>query len=420
MGYITLFVLAFTAISLAFGALYGCVRGRNRAILRLVIVLACIVAAVLARGFVVEKLMAIEISDGKSLQGMLEEAFTSGDANIPAQLQDLVFTLVEIIGGLIVFFLLFFVLRVVSIILFMILKIWVKKGEKKRKGMGALVGLLQGAIIAFVICAPITGIFAQVDKISHIQLNNKPLFELPKEIGITEYIESVPGKIYGTTGNWFFNLVSSGETADGKDVSIEDTCDIVVAVSGIADTVTNLTTKLENIDPDASPEEHVNTMKDIGNSLVEIGNSLNNLSTDAKEMVNDMIDSVKEIITNEGGEDIPPEVEEFLDNFNIDNINFVATGKAINGIASFVEKTELNPETSAPVTQEEVNDIVNGLAANEIILDMISSAGGEGEDMQLAEIEDATHRELFTNAITNTTLSDENKDMLKNLFGLNN
>ncbi len=416
MGYITIFVLAFTALSLGFGALYGCVRGRNRAILRLIIVLACVVGAILTRGLVVEKLMTIEISDGKSVQGMLEEAFTNGDANIPAEIQNLVFTLIEIIGGLIVFFLLFFVLRIVSIILFMILKIWVKKGEKKRKGIGALVGLVQGAVIAFVVCAPVTGILSQVDKISHIQMNNKPLFELPEEIGIADYVESAPGKFYGTTGNWFFNLVSSGETEDGDDISIEDTVDIVVAVSGIADTVTNLTTKLEGIDPDAPVEEQITTIKDIGSSLVEIGNSLNGLSSDAKEMVNDLVGSVKELITSEAGDDMPPEVEEFIDNFKIEDINLVATGKAINGIAAFVEKTEINPELADTVTQDEVNDIVNGLAANEFILDMIA---GAGEDVQLAEVADSQYKTMFETAISNTTLDAENKDMLKNLFGLN-
>ena len=159
-------------------------------------------------------------------------------------------------------------------------------------------------------------------------------------------------------------------------------------------------------------------MKDIGNSLVDIGNSLNDLSGDAKEMVNDMVGSVKEMISGEAGEDMPPEVEEFLDNFSVENIDLVSTGKAINGIASFVEKTEVNPEQASTVTQEEVNDIVNGLAANEFILDMISSAGGEGEDMQLADIEDSSHREMFTTAIEGTTLDAETKDMLKNLFGL--
>ncbi len=417
MGYITIFVLAFTALSLAFGALYGCVRGRNRAILRLAIILVCIATAVIARGFVVEKLMAIEISGGKSIQGMLEEAFTSGDVNIPDQLKDLVFTLVQIIGGLIVFFVLFFVLRVASEILFMILKIFVKKGQKKRKGIGALIGLLQGAIIAFVVCAPITGMLSQVNKVSNIKINDKALFELPEEIGISDYLDSPAGKIYNTTGNWFFNLVSSGETADGKDVSIEDTVDIVVAVSGIADTVTNLTTKLENINEDMTPEETITTMKDIGNSLVDIGKSINGLSTDAKEMVNTMMDSVKELISDQAGEDMPPEVEEILNDFDIDDINLEATGKAINGIASFIEKTELNPETAEPVTQQEVNDIVNGLAENQFVLDLISSAS-EGESVSLIEIEDENYQTLFTNAIESTTLDAEGKDMLLNLFGL--
>ena len=416
MGIITIFVLAFTALSLGFGALYGCGRGRNRALLRLIIILACVAAAIIGRGFVVEKLMSIEISGGQSVQGMLEEAFTSGDMNLPAQLQDLIFTLIEIIGGLIVFYVLFFVLRVASEFLFMILKIFVKKGAKKRKGIGALIGLLQGAVIAFVVCSPITGLFAQVNKISNVKINGEPIFELPEEIGISDYLDSPAGKFYDKAGNWFFNLVSSGETEDGKDISIEDTVDIAVAVAGIADTITNLTSKFENIDTDMTPEENIDMLKDIGSSLIEVGNSINGLSSDAKEMVNTMVDSVKELINEQAGEDMPPEVEEVLDNLNINNINLVATGKAINGIASFVEKTELE-ENAESVTQEEVNDIVNGLAENTFILDLIT----ESEDIdEIVEIDDPTYRQYFENAINATSLDLAGKDSLKTIFGLNN
>ena len=415
MGYITLGIVAFTLISVVFGGLLGLMRGRNRAILRLCLILASIGIAIYFRETVVQYVMNFNI-DGGTIRDMLSEMLNDIGTDLPEAIKTLIFTLVEILIGLVAFFIVFFVLSLLSwMIVFPVCKIFIRKGKKRRTLVGGLVGLIQGVVVAFVICAPLTGMIVQVDKVSQVKLEGERLFEIPSEIGTTEYLESTPGVIYNTTGGWLFNLVTSTKDENGKKVSIDDTCDIVVTVAGIADTVTQLTDKVESMTSGtATPQEQIDAIKSVGDSLVEIGNSIENLSTDAKTIVNDLVDSVKEMVSSEGGE-IPPEVEEFLDDFDVNNLKLASAGKAMNGIATYIEKTSEEFDNNEPVTQEDVDNIVNGLADNSFIVNLIVGDGNEAP--QIIEL-DAENESKFTTAINNTSLSEDDKNTLRQLFGL--
>ena len=416
MGYISLGILAFTGISLLFGWLFGLMRGRNRAILRLCLIVLSVIVAIVARKAVVGAVMNLNLGDGTVME-MITEALNSGETQLPQAIQDIVFALVEIIIGLVSFFVILLALSFVTwLIVFPICKIFVKKGAKKRVLAGGLVGLIQGLVISFVVCAPLTGIIIQVDKVSGVQMQGKPLFEIPAEVGTDEYIASAPGKIYDATGSWFFDIVTSTKDASGKKVSIDDTCDVVVAVAGIADSVTQLTSKVDSMTSEtATPQEKVDTMKSVGDSLVEIGNSLENLSGDAQAIVNDLVSSVKEMITGDSEEPLPPEIEELLTDFKVEDLKLASAGHAINGIANYIEKTSDEFETTEPVTQEDVNNIVNGLADNTFIVDLIA---GEGESApQIIEVSEE-NKALFENAVNNTTIDEEQKNTLRELFGI--
>ena len=416
MGYISLGILAFTAISLIFGWLFGLMRGRNRAILRLCLIVLSIVIAIFARETVVGIVMNLDLG-GQTIPDMINEALNSGETQLPQAIQDIVFALVEIIIGLVAFFIILLALSFVTwLIVFPICKIFVRKGAKKRVFAGGFVGLLQGLVIAFVVCAPLTGIIIQVDKVAGVQMQGKPLFEIPAEVGTDEYIASAPGKIYDATGSWFFDIVTSTKDASGKNVSIDDTCDVVVAVAGIADSVTQLTSKVDSMTSEtATPQEKVDTMKSVGDSLVEIGNSLEDLSGDAQAIVNDLVSSVKEMISGGSEEPLPPEIEELLTDFKVEDLKLASAGHAINGIASYIEKTSDEFETTEPVTQEDVNNIVNGLADNTFIVDLIA---GEGESApQIIEVSEE-NKAMFEDAVNNTTLDEEQKNTLRELFGI--
>ena len=411
MGYLTLGVLILTVVGLGFGALFGMLRGRNRAILRLVLIVVSVALAIALRGVVTDLIMDIDFGGG-TLKQMLSESFTQGDSALPESFQTLIFSLIEVMIGLIAFFLLFIVLRLLTwMIVYPICKIFVKKGEKKRKGFGALIGLAQGLIIAVAVWGPFTGIIMQMDKLSKIEMQGERVVQLPDELGVDEYVNSPFGKVYNGMGGWLFDILSSTTTEDGKSVSIEDTCDVVEALAGVGDVVNDLQGSIELIGKaDATNKERMDAMKGVGQKLIELDEKIESLSDDAKTLVNDLLADTKELLKDENGE-IPPEIEEIFNDIDVDNLNLGALGGAVNGVANYLEKTDEDYTGTEEVTQDEVNAIVNGLASSSLVL-------GLAETGNIVTI-DTEHQAMFSTAVDNTTLSAEDKDALRTLLGLN-
>ena len=408
---ISTIVLLITAVAVAGGVLFGYFRGFNRSALRAVLVIVSLGAAIAFRGAVTGFLMDLDVG-GETLKQTLVASLS--DASLPVALQDLVMVLVEIIIGIAAFLVVFLALCLITwLIVYPICKIFVKKGAKKRRLLGAVVGLVQGCIIAFAFCSPVTGLVVQIDKISALELDGQPVIEVPAEMGVAEYIESAPGKLYNSIGGWFFDMLSSGKTADGKNVSVDDAVSVVVAVGDIANTVTQVGDSMSVMtDPDATPQQQIEAMQTLGDSLVAIGGAVDALSDDAKTIVNDVVSSLSEM----AGSELDPEIQDIIDNFDISAIDFAAAGNAINGIATYIEKTDDSFDNSEPVTQEDVNKIVNGLADNELILSLVT----QGDEVPtLVEIQDTEHKQLFETAISGSSLSADDKDALRALFGIN-
>jgi flagellar biosynthesis/type III secretory pathway M-ring protein FliF/YscJ len=82
---------------------------------------------------VVDTVMGIKVG-GKTLKATIAGAFSTGGMEFPESIQNLVFALVEIIIGMVAYFVILIVLRLVSwIILFPLLKIFVKREENKNE-----------------------------------------------------------------------------------------------------------------------------------------------------------------------------------------------------------------------------------------------------------------------------------------------
>ena len=183
MGILTIVMIALSAVALVFGMLYGMGRGRNRSILRLILILGCIAGAIFLREPVVEFLMEIEVAKGETVFEML---YGSIAGELPQGLSNFVVLLIGMIINLAIYFILFFLLRIVSwLILFPILKIFVKTEIDKRKGAGAIIGLIQGIVIIFAIVIPLNGLAIQVDKLSQIKM------EMPNESEQTQQTQPV-------------------------------------------------------------------------------------------------------------------------------------------------------------------------------------------------------------------------------------
>lgn len=417
---LSLIMTALTAVALVFGALFGMMRGRNRSILRLIMIIACIVAAFLLRGVVLDTIMGIETPEG-TLKEMLVAGFNQGDNPLPQSIQNLVFALIEMLVGLVSYFVLFFALRFISgIILFPILKIFVRKGLKKGVLFGGVVGLIQGVVIAFAVLVPLNGLFLTVNEISKIEIEDKPIVEMPSELGFDEFVNSPISKLYGSVGGWYFDSMTNVKMEDGKELNIGDACDMVTTVTGLASSVTEITESMDVLSKEtAKPEEKVEAAKEVGQKLMEIGDKIDNLSDDATEVINGIIDDVKQMIQTES-EGNSEGLDELFDNLNLEELNLKSVGQGLTGIATYIEKTELKTEETEEVTQDDVNNIVQGLAGSTTILDLISSSvGGEGTPELVPVPEE--HQEMFKTAIESIEeekLTSEQKQMLKDMFGV--
>lgn len=412
MGILTIVILGLTAVALLIGALSGLIRGRNRAILRLIMIVVCAGVAILLRGTLTKILMEIEI-DGESLKQMLVSMLATGETQLPEAVTNLAFALVEVIIGLLSYFLLFFALRIVSfIIIYPICKIFVKKGRKTRRLWGALVGLLQGIIVAFVVLSPATGLIVQVEKLSSVKMEGKPLIEIPQEIDLKEYTESTAGQLYISIGNWYFNILTSGTTADGMNINLEDTIDTVHTVLGLADTVTGLGDSMSALsNPESSPEDKIDALDQTGDALIALGNQIDGLDDGAKEMINELLGSVADMIPSDPEDENSQAMKDALSDLTLDDLNVAGVGQAMKGVSSVMENVK--NETIEEITQDDIDNIVNGISSNEFILEMLPS---DTAFIDVSEL-DSDLANKFEDALADVE-DPETKAKLEALFGL--
>ena len=504
MGYISLGLLIITLVSVGFGALLGLMRGRNRALLRLAIIILCLVLALVLRSSI-SKFMSTFQYDGMPISDWLVLQVTSGiGMTVPDSIVNLVMALIEIVVGLVVFMLSFILLSAVTMILFWILKIFVPAGDKipqediemdeeqegkrrkpakrqkqkynRHRGFGTIIGTVQGALVAFVLCVPLTGLFVQVDKVSQIKIDGEPILgdSIPPELGLSNFSEAGIGKVYMATGGWFFDTLTSAKDESGNKVSLDATIDVVTTVTGVADSFTAVTENLGAITSEsATTEERVDAMKAVGQSFKEIGESMDALGDDAKDMINNVLSSVLEMFggtgdgsgngegsgsgsgssegtgsgdqtgsgegsgdgsgsgegegsvdqggnegsgsVDQGGESaMPEEIVEILQDIDIKEVDFVAVGEAMEGMADYIASTE-DESGETELTQEDVDAIVNGFAKNTFILNLLKSGGDVVPEIMPVSDE---HKAMFKSAIDRTEIEQEYKDLLYQLFGL--
>ncbi|MBO7213949.1 MAG: hypothetical protein J6V66_00475 [Clostridia bacterium] len=415
MNYITLGIIAVFVAFAIFGGLLGCIRGRNRAILRFFLVLVSAAVSILLIDVAVSFVMKIEI-EGKPVKEFIATSLSSGES-IPESLQNLMFTIVEVILGALVYFVLFgAVLFVTWILVFPILKCFIKQGSNKGVGLGFIVGLLQGVVVAFLVCAPLSGLVTDVGKMTNVTIDGQKAIpaEIPEEVDFEDYNNSTVYKILDKSGNWLYKLVSSSETENGTSISITDTVDVVVALAEISNQADNLAGGLENLSKEGSTaQEKVDGLSQIGSVLIEMDNSINSLGDSGKELLNNL---VGEVVSGLTGEEENESINEIIENIDFTDLSLKSTGEALQGLSSYVEKTtEGFSKYGEEVTQTEVSSIVNGLADNSFFIDMFTDENG---DVQTAIEISAENQGKFENAISSAQVDEETKNNLRKLFGL--
>lgn len=409
---LTPMILILTIVPIVFGAILGVLRCRNRAITRFVLVVLSAVLAFFLKDVFIDRIFGIQI-EGKNLDVYIISQLSTNE-EIPTFFINLLLSLIKVIISLVCFIGIFNVLSFFTwIIVFSILKLIIKKEEKRHHIIGLLVGALQGVLVAFVICAPITGAVAQVNKIAQMKINGQSLIESEGDSALDKYINSPLGVIYTKTGSWLFNAITTYTDSYGNNVTLEDTiqaADTGVKVIEEIGKISGSLSKLDNLDEGTTKSD---VLRDVAGSLSSMGETISATSDGGKQVLQELINSVGEIVGGEegGGEEGGgSEITEIVNKIDVENIKLESAAEAIIGVADYLDKQEGKVEE---IPEDTIETIVNGFAENMVVVEMIP------EDTPLIELP-AEDKQKFEDAIEKVeNISESDKEKLMAIFGLN-
>lgn len=392
MDIISTVMLGITAFFLVFGLLYGLKRGAVRSIVRLITLGVAFAAAWFGKALYVDAVLTMEIN-GVSLSKSLSESLGEGSA-----MAGVIEPLVEILLGVVLFVLAFIALKIVTAIIFFVIGFFLPKGKK---GVGMLIGLVQGALIAFCICAPLNGVVLDMQKLMNIEMDGQPVIDAETKasmqdagVDLDAYAEGPVSKLYTAIGKGFYNALAKTENADGNTVTLSGYVDATVATTKFADELVVLSGI--NFENGLTAENR----DAIHQSFKNLDQIKGEMSEEAKATVNQMIAAV----VADAGEEIPPEMSEILENFDISAVNFEKEGEVILDLYEYAEG-------EGEVTATE---LVNTLAESTLILPAIESMV---ETESAIELPDDETRAEITAAI-NALENDDAAASLRKIFGL--
>lgn len=471
MNYFVLGAWVLTVVFILSGFLCGLIRGRNRSILRVCLVVVCAVAAFFLRTVVADAIMGIEIN-GETLLKTLQSSFTNSEMS--AEMTDIICAVVEGLIGAVCFIILFVALRFVTwALIYPFLKLAVKKEDKRtdeekevakqnllnegkkkykpalKRWWGALVGSLQGVLIAFLVLVPLTGMLgtvgsltalmpeeesASTEYVQTLSANDEKALSLYEQegsgssssgefdfssLGLDEFSNSFIYRTFNFTGRWFYSAVSAAEyetveiDENGeektvtKSVSVAAVGEIVKAAQKIMTEVEDLQKVVEELGEEGGATKE--NYEALGDSLIKVGNALNSLPGDAKKLLDDLGSALIGMIGDSSDDGM-----EFPEDFKFSNLDLASIGELIKDIAPYAAN---DFEEELELTEDLAEDMVDCIAKNMDIFEMImDSEGGDSDEAFIALPEE--YHEIMLNAINGNSADQETKNKIKDIFGI--
>lgn len=289
----------------------------------------------------------------------------------------------------------------------------VKKTAKRdrKPWWGSLVGLVQGAVVAIVIMAPISGLVASVGglvkSLANLEMQGEPMLDAEtKQVldktGLLEYPESDVAKVYDTVGGWLYQSISKVEKADGTTTDIKTQIEAIDGGVQMASVIA----KLAEINMD----DGFNT--DVRDSFVGIFNELDEIKEGmSPEGVRELDALMKEAlgpILSEAGDDLPIN----LDEISFAEVDFSTEGQVISSFYTLYEQSE-----NGNLDEDQVmEDVVTTLSESTLILPILNQVfeGLPEEDRPNLDEEEKAEIEEIINNLENQ----ENAEELRKLFGI--
>lgn len=432
---IELIVIAAILVPLIVGLLLGMLRGSRRATLRILLIILCVVLAFCLKDAVTVGILNAQI-DGQTIQQIIASQLPEEYASMT----DTVMPIIALIVSAVAFLMLFLLLQFVTwVIVYPICKIFVKKARKKKDGtygrkhglIGGVIGLAQGAVVAFVLCVILNGLFVNIGNVAEAMSNengsqnggNDQAIVLAESEGgqdtstqptdptnmqdmlkmFIEYKQSTACKFVSKVSfnNKAFDLVATLKTEDGRKLTLTGQID---ALSGLVKMGKQLS-ELQNADMSGGLSgDTAQQVADIFNKLDEINA---NLSEESKDTINTIVQTV--------ASQLLPDMDLDLSKLDFKTISFANEGEVITKLSGYKDAdfSDLTEEQA----KQQATEIVNTVMQSDIILPLLSSnsdftIGLAGDNYDLAK---NVIEELEQNPE-----SDKDKiEMLKSFFGLN-
>lgn len=381
MGNLETALIAITIVMLAVGLLYGFMRGAARSVLRAVIVAAAVVVALCLREKVATSVLSWNVG-GVTVQDRIVSAIPENYASFVS----VILPVVQIVAAIVCFVVSLALLQWVSMIVFAILKIVVRPrifGHKFRL-IGAIVGLAQGAALAFFFCVPIVGVLTDVNALTKAEYEGKTIVPVSEQYDFDKLESSDIYKIYRGIGGDFYAFVSKGKDGDGEERNLSSQVNGVVSAVRIADIVSKMRGGLSDGFDATSAEA-------IRGYLADLGSLKNDLQENDPAAL-DVLDEVIVAATKSLG--LPVDMSEF----SLKEIDFDKEGALLGDLVAYEEKGEM----------PEIGELVGKLAESTVVLPVLNGAEvkiplSDGEkaeaEQALAALEDKEQaqkiRELF-------------------------
>ena len=390
MNWMSLVILGITVYFLFFGLIFGLKRGFLHSILRLITVGIAFAAAWFLKDVYVAAAMNVEIG-GFGVRALLAELAAESPA-----LSSLIEKFAELALGVVLFVLVFLLLKLITLIVFGVLKIFVPKGKKRIFGM--IVGLVQGALIAFCVCAPLNGLLVDTAKLADLDMGETVDTSAVQEIGAQAkaYTDGFVSSVYTSVGGGFYKALTTAENESGAEITISGCVDAAVSsakITGVFESVANMDMS------DGFTEENRDTIHQLFKDLDAIKGEM---GEDSMEIVNEIVSAT----VADFGAELPESVKTVLEDFDLSEVNFEKEGDILMDLYDLAENSE--GEIAAA-------DVVNTLAESTVVLPVIESVLAS-EDTHI-ELPDEKSKAEVSSAIAGIE-DPEVAEMLRNLFGL--
>lgn len=376
-------IIAIAGVAVLFGFLLGLKRGFDKSLIRIILVAVALVAAWLLREQITNWIMNITVSSGKTVAQTITEAIPADYANFA----DMILPIVKMITCVAVFIASFIILQFATWLIGLIVGVFFRRTNARL--LGGVIGLVQGALVAFAIIIPLNGAILSTEKLTSLEINGEQPLNVQEYVDFTEYKESQVCKFVSKIGDGIYAQLASVKVESGERKNLDDQIDAFVAGVKIAEQAQ----KFNEIDTSNGLDE--NNVAQIKQILADIDEIKGQLTPAQKSALNEMVAAASDALG----------LTDSIADIDITEVDFTSEGAILDKALAYQNGEILDAEAA--------QELVNSLAESKFILPLAD--GNMTVDVPLVK------QGEILNAVNNLgdDVSEETKTAIKKLFNIN-